>query len=224
MMNKDFGKAWIARVATLVLLVSSFSIFVSGCAAVSAVSRVVPETKPPAYPGLAGHSVGVMVWADRGIKIDWPSVQLNLATAVQSKLRTSNAPEVKECRWSVQPASIVKYQRDHPSVDSTPILTTAPKLGVERLIYIEIQNLSTRAPASIQLYRGNIVANVQVIEVNGDAATIGFEQSNIRAIYPPKSPPDGVLNSDDVTIYAGAISELATEIAHMLVSYEVERH
>jgi hypothetical protein len=214
----------LARFLVFILLTSSFIVFCSGCAAVSAFSRVVPETKPPSYAGLAGHSVGVMVWADRGIKIDWPSVQLQVATAVQSKLRQSNAPEVKECRWNVQPASIVKYQRDHPSIDSTPILTTAPKLGVERLIYIEIQNLSTRAAASIQMYRGVGVANVQVIEIHGDTATIGFEQSNVRAIYPPKSPPDGVLNNDDATIYAGTIAELSTEIAHLLTSYEVERH
>src|SRR5262245_60106831 len=154
MMKLDTTTSW-RRTTHSILLILVSLLFCSGCAAVSAFSRVVPETKPPAYAGLAGHSVGVMVWADRGIKIDWPSVQLNLAATVQSKLRTSEAPEVKECRWNVQPASILKYQKDHPSVDSVPILTTAPKLGVERLIYIEIQNLSTRAPASIQLFRGN---------------------------------------------------------------------
>jgi hypothetical protein len=186
-------------------------------------ARTVPETKPPAYAGLAGKSVGVMVWADRGVRIDWPRVQFDLATAVQSKLRNSAAPEVKECRWDVQPASILKYQRDHPATEIAPITTTAPKLGVERLIYIEVQGLSTRAAASLQMFRGNAVATVQVIEVSGESAVVGFEQSNVRAVYPPKSPPDGVLNSDDVTIYQGTIAELATGVAQLLASYEVER-
>jgi hypothetical protein len=207
----------------LIFLLSSFILFCSGCAAVSAVMRAVPETKPPAYAGLAGHSVGVMVWADRGIRVDWPSVQIDLARAVHAKLRNSGAKEVENCRWDVQPASILKYQRDHPSTDIAPITTTAPKLGVERLIYIEIQNLTTRAPASIMMFRGTAIATLKVVEVSGDTAAIGFEQSNLKVTYPPKSPPDGVLNSDDATIYAGTLSELATQISNLLASHEVER-
>lgn len=214
---------YLMRTLLVILLPASLLYLCSGCAAVAALARTVPVTKPPAYAGLAGHSVGVMVWADRGVRIDWPKVQLDVALAVQSKLRNSGAPEVKDCRWNVQPASILKYQRDYPVTDITPITTTAPKLGVERLIYIEIQGLSTRAAASIQMYRGNLVTTVQVIEVNGDTAVVGFEKSDVRAIYPPKSPPDGVLNSDDVTIYQGTVAELGTEISHLLTSYEVER-
>jgi hypothetical protein len=213
----------VCATVAFILLPSSLILFSSGCHAVAALARTVPETKPPAYAGLAGHSVGVMVWADRGVRIDWPSVQLDLANAVQSKLRTSEAKEVEGCRWNVQPASILKYQRDHPSTDITAITTTAPKLGVERLVYIEMHGLSTRAAASIMMFRGNALASVKVIEVTGDKAAIGFEQSNLRAIYPPKSPPDGVLNSDDATIYAGTIADLATQISQLLISYEVER-
>ena len=75
----------------------------------------------------AGQSVGVMVWADRGVKIDWPGVQVMLATLVQDKLAKSGAEEVKGSTYPVLAESIVRYQRDHPGIEAVPITETAPK-------------------------------------------------------------------------------------------------
>lgn len=195
----------------------------TGCAPVSAVANAMPESKNAAYSGLAGQSIAVMVWADRGIRIDWPSIQLDLANVVQNKIRGSGAPEIKDSTFPVPPASIVKYQRDYPATESMPITETAPKFGASRLIYIELTSFSTRSAASLQMFRGNATAMVRVMEVSGNQAVVGYEESNIKAFYPPKSPPDGVLNSDDTIIYRGTIAALGEEIAHRLTTHEVER-
>ena len=52
----------------------------------------------------------------------------------------------------------MRYQLDHPEVDTMPIGDIAPRLGVSRLIYIEVERFSTRADASISLFRGSIMA------------------------------------------------------------------
>ena len=43
-----------------------------------------------------------------------------------------------------------------------PIENIAPRLGVSRLIYIEVEDFSTRAAASISLFRGSMMATVRV--------------------------------------------------------------
>src|SRR5687768_7280245 len=87
-----------------------------GCAALSLVAHALPPaTVQPKYTGLANQSVGVMVWADRGIQNDWDSLQLDLANAIQKKLvDDKKAKTLVGATYPVQPASIVRYQRSHP--------------------------------------------------------------------------------------------------------------
>lgn len=212
----------VALVRACVLLVMGMGLL-SGCVVAGVIGRAIPEKRAAAYAGLAGQSVGVMVWADRGVRIDWPSIQMDLANQVQNRLRGSTAPELKETRWEVQPASIVRYQRDHPASEFVPVTEVAPKLGVTRLVYIEVQSLSTRAEASVQMFRGSISATLKVVEINGSQATVAYEEPGIKAVYPPKSPPDGTLNGDDTSMYRGAVALLADEILLRLVSHEVQR-
>src|SRR5256885_8652398 len=129
--------------------------FLAGCAAlgVAAYKLEPPETIRPKYANLVNQSVGVMVWADRGIRIDWPTLRLDLANAIQQKLKEQTLDEKGKPKaktllgvtYPVQPASIVRYQEDHPEVEAMPITDFAPKLGVGRLIYVELEDFATRA-------------------------------------------------------------------------------
>jgi hypothetical protein len=222
-MNSGLHQSRSVFTALLLLLPFSFFLFLPGCQIASVIANAAPEQHPASYTGLAGQSVGVMVWADRGVRIDWPRIQIDLATLVQNRLRTSGAPEVKDSTWPAQPASIVKFQHDYPSTELAPITETATKLGVSRLIYIEVQGLSTRAAASLMMYRGSVNATVKVVEVTGGQAKIGYEEPDIKAVYPPKSPEDGVVNGEDTAMYRGVVAELATQIVHRFTSYEQER-
>src|SRR5262249_40561646 len=60
-----------------------------GCAATGAIAGKLmpPQTIPPKYVGLYGQSVGVMVWTDRGLQIDYPTLGLDLANSIDHKLR-----------------------------------------------------------------------------------------------------------------------------------------
>src|SRR5215212_9913472 len=95
----------------------------AGCAVlgVAAYKLAPPPTIHPEYTGLKGQSVGIMVWADRGIRIDWPNLQLDLANAVQNQLAASKKKELEGAQLNVQPASIVRYQRDHPQIEAMNI-------------------------------------------------------------------------------------------------------
>jgi hypothetical protein len=197
-----------------------FLLLLAGCDHSAVTKAGFDERKFSVYKGLTGQTVGVMVWADRGIKIDWPSIQLDLASRVQDMLSKLKVEEFKGTTWPVLPASIVRYQRDHPGIEALPITDVAPKLGVSRLLYVEIESFSTRGESSLQLYRGNATASVRVLEIEGKQSNVVYEDRGIRAIYPQRSPPEGVPGLSDPQVYQGELSSLAAQIARRFVTVE----
>jgi hypothetical protein len=215
-----------ARSVCSLLLLLGLLMGQTGCSALAIAARAIPERRPPVYTGLAGQSLGVMVWADRGLRMDWDRLQVELASLVQAALQKAQkdgADELKGTIFPVQPASIARYQRDHPAIETMPITEVAPKLGVTRLIYIEIESFSTRSESAMQMFRGNASATLKLIEVDNGQAKEAYTESNIRVVFPPKSPPEGLLNANDVVMYQGTLAALAEELASRFVTTEVER-
>src|SRR5437879_2754394 len=147
---------------TILYPLSSILVFaVSGCAAlgVAAYKLAPAATIKPKYTNLTNQTVGVMVWTDQGIRIEWPKLQLDLATSIDHKLKeqTTDAkgkPKAKTllgATYPVQPGSIVRYQMDHPEVEAMAIADVAPRLGVSRLIYVEIEDFATRSEQAADL-------------------------------------------------------------------------
>jgi hypothetical protein len=196
-----------------------------GCAALGVAAHAMPPpTILPSYNGLAGKSVGVMVWADRGVRIDFPTIQVDLANAIQSRLKKA-APDTKQLKgttFPVEPASIVRYQQNHPEIEGAPIASVAPKLGVDRLIYVEIEVFSTRSDLTVDLFRGTASATVKVLEVTDGKVKSGYEESAIEVHYPPKAPREGIPNAGDYRIYTGTIDALATQIANRFLPHTEE--
>src|SRR5687768_16156493 len=82
-------------------------LLLSGCVLVGVAAHKLtpPPTIHPDYTGLQDQTVGVMVWADRGIRIDWPKLQLDLANAIQNKLEAFavKKKELAGAKFDVQP-------------------------------------------------------------------------------------------------------------------------
>ena len=133
---------------TVVLLVPLLFIL-SGCDVPSALAgKLLPnDSIKPKYTGLKGESIGVLIWTDRGLQIDYPSLNLDLANSIQKQLvGAGDSAELKGSIFPVQPASIARYVLDHPNFDVKDVTEIAPKFGVSRLIYIEVDDFGTRAP------------------------------------------------------------------------------
>ena len=221
------------RVAASLLRFSFFLLpfsLLPGCTllGVAAYKLKPPETIQPKYMGLENQSTGVMVWADRGLRIDWPTIQLDLGNAVQKKLSDFQQGKGRESKtlvgttFPVLPASIVRYQKDHPELEAMPITDIAPRLGVKRLIYVELDDFATRSEQQLALFRGTGNATVKVVEVHNGEARVAFEQNNVQTAFPPKAPPEGTTAFGDARIYAGTVDALATEIARLFVQYQLE--
>lgn len=195
----------------------------TGCGVVGVIAHATADRRvQPKYTGLAGQSISVMVWADRAIKIEWDRIHSDLANQIQSRLYGHKAKVLEGATWPWPPESVVRYQLDHPGIEALPITDVAPKLGITRLIYVEVDRLTTRGEAAAQMYRGQITATLKIIEVEGKQGKVAYEETGITAIFPKKSPAEGVLNSNDVDIYRGTVVSLAEEIVNRLVGYETD--
>lgn len=199
---------------------------VNGCALLGVAANAMPQKQLPAKVTLAGKSVGVMVWCDRGLRAAWPSVQGDLGNGIQQRLQIAQkagAKDVKDIRVPYPAASFVRWQRDHPEVESEPIALIAPRLHVERLVYIELNDLQTRVPNAVALYRGSVDASLKVFACDSDTAPAKLlYEERIKATYPKASTDDGRPDSSDDRMYVGVLTRLADAVATRFVEHPEE--
>jgi hypothetical protein len=197
-----------------------------GCNVIGVAAQAMPPpTVEAQYTGLTGKRVAVLVWADRGIRIDWPSLQLDLAGAVQRKLSASTAKKgaIEGATFPYSPASVARYQEDHPESEFEPIEVTAAKIGVDRLIYVEVEQFATRSDTSDELFRGKATASIKAIEVGPDGkGRIVYEESDVVVFFPTTGPKEGTIRGSDYAMYAGTIDTLAKRVADRFVPYQEE--
>lgn len=213
------------------LVVLGLAICLAGCGTTPEVGEGFNAIPTPdhQYTGLAGQSIAVMVWTDWQTRTEYSRIQLDLARATQTRLEQiyvkgdpkkdeKKADAKKEESPAVEfinPASVVRFQRERPETEGQPIVKIAPRLGVTRVVYVEVENLDAHAPQSIMLLKGSAKATLRVVEVAPDGtATVAFEESGISVNYPPNAP-EGVIPDDKRTvrtIYEGTIARLAEAI------------
>ncbi|MFI5381257.1 MAG: hypothetical protein ACHRHE_18320 [Tepidisphaerales bacterium] len=197
--------------------------FLSGCEGDTGLSGDVDPEKPAhTYTGLKQQKCAVMVWTDLRNRAEYGQIQLDLARLIQYQLEAELAPqddkdEKKKAKPTVEfvnAASVAQFQRAHPEIDGAPIVDVAPRLGVSRVIYVELEDFSAQSPTSIMILKGTAKATLRVLEVADRKAKVAFEESGISATYPPHAP-EGVIPSDKVTvrtIYEGTLRALADRI------------
>lgn len=218
-----------SRLAVLILA----ALCLAGCGSTPSAEearRAVPKPEVQ-YAGLKGQSVAVMVWTDWGTRTEYPKIQLDLARLTQERLEKLYIKEEKEGSKKddkkqkqqeeppvvtfINPASVVRFQREHPETEGQPITRIAPRLGVTRVVYVEVQGFDAHAPQSIMLLKGSAKATLRVVEVGPDGqATVAFEEQDIAVQYPPNAP-EGVIPDDKKNvrwIYSGTVERLAEAV------------
>jgi hypothetical protein len=217
---------WMQAAILLALVTSGI---LAGCQILGiAASKLPPPTVPQAYDGLGGHTAATWIWSDEGIDLDYPQLSLDLSTALQRNLEIARDKgssrqkrELEGLSFSILPASVVKHQKRDPSLNMTPILHIAPRLGVERLIYIEIARFTTQGGTATGLRRGVAQFNLSVIEVDlqTKTASYGYQEQAIDVVYPSFGPVDGSTTLTHQEAYRGLVIGIADEAALRFVSH-----
>ncbi len=173
---------------------------------------------PAQYKGLAGQSIGVMVYADKGTLYDFPTLRTDLANAVQNKLVQGIRSKEKlldGVSFPYPPAKFVKYQDNYPEIQASPPVAYAPNFtGLTRLIYLDVESFSTRSDEAPELYRGSASITMKVIEIAPDrTAKVAYDEPNIRTVYPDYVPVEGLPNGNDRIMYGGIIDAASADVA-----------
>jgi hypothetical protein len=216
------------RPACWMLLVLCLAGLCSGCQLLGVLASKAPDpTVGPKYKGLANQKVGVMVWADRATSIDWPHLQLDVTRGIQARLsdaaHAKNPPAELKGTTFVAPESVVRYQQDHPEIETESVTDIAPRIDITRLIYLEINQFSTRPEESLELYRGSLSGNLKVVEVVNGRAKIAYQEDNIKVVYPEDSPEEGIPGGDDLQMYEKTLDAFSTQVANRFLTHTEPR-
>ncbi|HSZ58052.1 MAG TPA: hypothetical protein VK797_20480, partial [Tepidisphaeraceae bacterium] len=117
------------------------------------------------------------------------------------------------------PESVIRFQRDHPETETQAITDVAPRMDIDRLIYIEIEQFYTRPEESLELFRGSISANLKVVEIVDGKAKIAFQVDRMQIKYPVKAPDEGVPGLNDGDIYEKTLEAYATLVVNEFVPH-----
>jgi len=165
-----------------------------------------PEVILPEYQGLIGKSVAVIVAADERTLYQYPDAPNQVTKYVSSRL----AVDVPGIRLT-DPAQLAKWTRENPDWIAIPHGDLVRELKVDRLVHISLAQYSTHEQNNREVWQGNMVAKVGVIEADATNPHNFVYSSTQSALYPPDNPV-GLLRSDDQTIQAGMLTAFAAKL------------
>lgn len=203
----------------LQLSLVAITLILAGCGGTSQLNSATDIPTPErTYNDLKGRKCAVMVFADWRTRTEYNQIQIDTARLLTTKLerRLKAAKDDKKSETGgttefLNPASVVRYQREHPEIAGLPIIDVAPRLGgISRLVYVEYEDFAAQSPDAIMILKGQAKATLRVIEVENGVAKIAFEDAGLIAHFPPDAP-EGVVPSDQYnvrTIYEGTLDRL----------------
>ena len=221
-------------------LILAAALLCGGCNLLGVIAaKSPPPVVPAAYDGLAGQRVAVWVWVEPGAEIDYPALSLQLATRLQQNLEAARDKgpgrarrNLKETTFPIRPESIERHQNNNPMLGSMPITQIAPRLDVDRVIYVEITRFTTQGGAAAGLYRGVATMNISVVEAPPAPATpgttrpaegtIAFQDQNIQVAFPRRGPAEGSSTLRAGDAYQGLVLEIADAAARRFVAHQAE--
>lgn len=218
-----FGRSWLG--ASIVTLLTALMLLAcGGCEVVGVAANVVGGNSDvaAAYAGLKGQRVAVLVWADAAVMMDHPRISADVANGLQHKFQQAQDAGVKELKETkfLPINQVLRFQDAHPELQSDSVGQIAVMLPLTRLVYVEVVSFSLHPNDSPDLSKGEVAVNVKVMEVANGKAKAAYENDNVSCVYPPNSPPEGLPNLDDQTVYHKSIDALTTNVAKLFMSYE----
>ena len=169
------------------------------------------------YRGLDNRSVAVMVSADEVTLFQQPNAPKTVARAITSLL-AQHIPGIE----LTNPAQIAKYQVNNPYWTTLPYSQLIEKMGVDRLVLVDLVDYRTHEPGNAHVWRGVVTGNVLVIEADSPDPDNPAFFSTVRAEF-PEDTTVGVVNADAQTIQLGMVSLFARRAGGLFYDHEVTK-
>lgn len=169
------------------------------------------------YRGLENQTVAVLVSADEYALFEHPTAAAAVCRQASSQLATEiNGVHV------LNPQQIDQFQKNNPYWNTIPYGELLDRLGVERLVLIDLITYALRDPGNSYEWRGQIVANIGVCEAQAaDPDQFAFA-TTLQAYY-PQGRSIGLIHSDRETTRMGLHNIFSQKLLHLFKDHETTR-
>jgi hypothetical protein len=215
----------VARV--LSILVSLALVTCAGCqlAGVAATTLQGEQDIAPAYSGLKGQRVAIMVWADEGVAMDHPGICADVANGLRAKLQECIDRKLSDLKNTtfLSTAQVLRFQDAHPEIQADSAEQIALRFpAATRLLYVEVESLSLHPNDSPDLSRGQVMADVRAVEVANGRAKLAYQCDSVGGVYPKQAPPEGIPGLSDELVYHNSIDSLTSELAKLFITHPAD--
>jgi len=144
--------------------------------------RTGSTTYPAEYDGLADKSYAVVVEADRAIQSEHGGT-VERITTVANRMIHDNAGAANY----IPTDRVLRYTFEYPAWRALSRGELASRLGVERLIVIELREYQHHAPGNPYVWDGLASAEVMVYEADSGIPDSPAFQRSLRVTFPDRS-------------------------------------
>lgn len=174
------------------LLIASTALAIPGLASMSgcwvplAVGGMVESYKESStreiaadYLGLQGKSFAVVVAADRSIQAQYPSIVPQLVARISERLRAETG-----ATGYVPPGVMLNYMNQKPRWVALTYSELAEDLGVDRLVFVDLNEFRLNEPGNQFVWEGVASATVGVAEMESFAPDEFAYRRELRVRFP----------------------------------------
>lgn len=134
------------------------------------------------YTGLTDRNFAVIVAADRAIQADFPDV-VGIVTSEITR-RVADPKNNPGANGIVAPEDVLRFQYQFPGWIALSPAELVAKLGVDRLIYVDMQEFRLTDPGNPYLWNGRASASISVIEAENDLGAVAPFREFVTVRFP----------------------------------------
>jgi hypothetical protein len=208
--------AGLKRPLSVGILVLAFGL--GGCQFAAIVATGVHESGskqvPAKYKGLKDKSFGVIVAADRAIQSDHPGVVAVITAEVTRRVaKDAGASGV------IPPEDVLRFQGSRPGWVAMTARDVAKELGVERLIYIDLNEYSLTDPGNPYVWNGVASGIVGVVETDSPYIEEFVFRESVQVKFPDKENT-GALDMPGDTVELEILRRFVNRCSWMFFDHE----
>lgn len=205
-----------ACLSVCVLLLWAVCLNLTGCALFADPNKKIMVDIKAQYQGLENQRVAVMVSADGYTLYEHPDAPMLLCRAVTGRIAT-NVPGITV----TVPDSVIRFQKTNPYWTNLRYGELARRLGVDKIVLIDLVEYRTHEPGNAHIWQGVITANIGVVDASIPDPDNFVFYNTVTAKFPQNSSI-GVINSDHESIQLGMVVLFARASGGLFYDHQVE--
>jgi hypothetical protein len=184
-MNAPRSHLAITALAAALLVLQGCNALGFGGAMIESYKRNSTHPIDAEYTGLAGKKWAVVVSAPRSIQGEFPDAVPFITSKITERL-VQQQDQVAAAGY-IPAAAVLNYQYQHPRWRTMSYSDLAASLGVDRLIYIELDEYRLNEPGNQYLWSGIATGTLGVAEAESPVPDEFVYTKNIGVSFPDKS-------------------------------------